>query len=86
MFLIFFGYFANAQYDNDLFVIFLPCHTGALAEVSINLKRILNFFGFFCYGLRLATRWVAFLQKAQNDKTTKFVIIPKHQSTYQAHF
>ena len=26
--------------------------------------------GFFCYGLCLAIRWVAFLQKAQNDRVT----------------
>ena len=41
------GYFANAQYDNDLFVIFLPCHTEALAEVSTNLsvfKRVFESF------------------------------------------
>ena len=44
------------------------CHTEALAEVSTNLKcefallRRLKFFGFFCCGLRLATRWVATLK------------------------
>ena len=40
------GYFANAQYDNDLFAIFLPCHTER-SEVSINTRRVLNFLWIF---------------------------------------
>ena len=35
------GYFANAQYDNDLLAIFLPCHTER-SEVSTNLKRFIK--------------------------------------------
>ena len=42
------GYFANAQYDNDLFAIFfLPCHTEPLAKYPQNLsvfKRIFESF------------------------------------------
>ena len=33
--------------QNDRVTCKIPCHTEALAEVSINLKCILKFFGFF---------------------------------------
>ena len=34
------GYFANAQYDNDLFAIFLPCHTERKRSIHKFKERI----------------------------------------------
>ena len=44
------------------------CHTGALAEVSINLKCFLKFFGFFAAAMP-CNQLGRFLSKVQNDKS-----------------
>ena len=47
------------------------------SEVSKNGKFSFNLCGFFCCGLRLATRWVAFLQRL---KMTKRAPKPKNKA------
>ena len=49
----------------------------SVSEVSKNGKFSFNLCGFFCCGLRLATRWVAFLQRL---KMTKRVQKPKNKA------
>ena len=48
---------------NDAFAVIL-----SVSEVSKNGKFSFNLYGFFCCGLRLATRWVAFLQRLKMTK------------------
>ena len=49
----------------------------SVSEVSKNGKFSFNLCGFFCCGLRLATRWVAFLQRL---KMTKRAQKPKNKA------
>ena len=76
------GYFANAQYDNDLFVIFLPCHTEALAEVSINLKCALNSLDFFATACALQPVGSPFCKRLKMTKNA-FIVIHKQGSKHQ---
>mgnify|MGYP004650977533 CR=1 FL=1 len=56
---------------NDAFAVIL-----SVSEVSKNGKFSFNLCGFFCCGLRLTTRWVAFLQRL---KMTKRAQKPKNK-------
>ena len=56
---------------NDAFAVILSA-----SEVSKNSKFSFNLCGFFCCDLRLATRWVAFLQRL---KMTKRAQKPKNK-------
>ena len=51
---------------NDAFAVIL-----SISEVSKNGKFSFNLCGFFCCGLRLTTRWVAFLQRLKMTKRAK---------------
>ena len=64
--------FAKKTARNDAFAVILSA-----SEVSKNGKFSFNLCGFFCCGLRLATRWVAFLQRL---KMTKRAQKPKNKA------
>ena len=65
------GYFANAQYDNDLFAIFLPCHTEH-SEVSTNLSVFKR--AFKSFSAKLLNFKAKFSQTTLSCKLIKFIV------------